>query len=494
LRVVLEVTGGAEAGKAITLQAGDVVRVGRATGADFVVAQDGSLSSVHFALDWRGPECCLLDLESRNGTRLNGRRVTEARVRDGDEIAAGQTRFVIRLEREHRVAELAAGPQAAVALERARDPTRPDAAASDAEFGAIAPPAAAGVPLLEVANETPFPVAMLRWEDPEGQARLSVVVKATYSWRGGLRPVAAQPPLTETDEHYGDPVTSSVRFESDLVPTKPRADVVVVGHAHAPGRTPVAQLAVGLVVGRLRHALAVFGDRTWQWQRVGAPTISAPVPFLSMPLTYERAFGGFDVAAGLYCPENLHGTGFIGKRARESVDGVKLPNVEDPRALIRAWNTHPRPAGLGCYGRGCLPRLAQASTPAFFNAAHPDLQVDGWLRGDEEVELINLCSEPRVRFFLPGLRPRITVSRWTVPPERWIDEHADAGGVLPLDRLPLVHEEVTPVLDTLVFVPDEGLFYEVFRASCGLDSVESLEIARIAVGAAPSSKRVEHAG
>jgi hypothetical protein len=37
------------------------------------------------------------------------------------------------------------------------------------------------------------------------------------------------------------------------------------------------------------------------------------------------------------------------------------------------------------------------------------------------------------------------------------------------------------VLDTLVFVPDRGVFYEVFRAVCGLSSLESLEIARVTV-------------
>ena len=193
------------------------------------------------------------------------------------------------------------------------------------------------------------------------------------------------------------------------------------------------------------------------------------------------------------------GTGFIGKRSGERVEGLRLPNLEDPRNLISAWNSRPRPAGFGFYGRSWAPRLAYAGTydekymkerhpllPAdfsyrFFNGAHPDLQVGGYLRGDEEVDLLNVCPDAsRLHFRLPGLMPKISVERWTVPPEQWVQEHAGADGSLP-SELPLVEEPLKPVLDTLVFVPDQGVFYEVFRAVCGLSSLESLEIARVRI-------------
>jgi hypothetical protein len=201
----------------------------------------------------------------------------------------------------------------------------------------------------------------------------------------------------------------------------------------------------------------------------------------------------------MYCRENLVGTGFIGKLTRERVEGLRLPNLEDPRNLIRSWDTRPKPVGFAFYGRGWMPRLAYAGTygekymkerhplpPAdfsyrFFNGAHPDLQVKGYLRGDEEVVLLNVCPhDPEMRFRLPGIVPKITVSRWPVPPEQWVEEHLGPDGRLTADP-PLVEETVTPVLDTLVFIPDEGIFYEVFRAVCALASLDSLEIARIAV-------------
>jgi hypothetical protein len=280
-----------------------------------------------------------------------------------------------------------------------------------------------------------------------------------------------------------------------MVPFKPRADVVLVGHAYAAGGKPVTHLAVGIRVGKLRRAMIVFGDRTWRYQVIGSPTISDAEPFTRMDLVYERAFGGIDSPAALYCKENLVGVGFIGKNSRASVDGKPLPNLEDPDNPIRSWNTHPKPVGFGFYGRGWMPRLQYAGTydenyrnevaPAMpkdfsydlFNGAHPALQVAPYLRGDEEVELINVSRESPLRFRLPGFKPRVSVLRWSTSPEVWLGANAGEPHV----SAPLKEESVKMNLDTLVFLPDEGIFYEVFRGSCALSRLDSTEIARVTV-------------
>jgi hypothetical protein len=214
---------------------------------------------------------------------------------------------------------------------------------------------------------------------------------------------------------------------------------------------------------------------------------------------YERAFGGIDGPGAMYCKENLVGTGFIGKKTRERIDGLWLPNLEDPRNIITSCDTRPKPVGFGFYGRGWMPRLAYAGTydekyvkerhplppvdfsHSFFNGAPPDLQVEGYLGGDEEVALLNVCPDaPEMRFRLPGIVPKITVSRWTLLPDQSVEEPLGPVDSLTAE-LPLTHEVVTPVLDTLVFIPDEGIFYEVFRGVCRLSSIDSLEIARIAI-------------
>ncbi len=482
--VILEIVSGYGIGQRIVVGAGEVAEVGRATGVGY--PPDPHMSSRHFAIACDDGQCRIRDLGSINGTFVNGTKISEATLKDGDRIEAGKSIFVVSL-RHDEPEQLPSAPSA---------PPAPIATPATSTERSLAP-----IPLLQLANHTPFPAATLRWPDVDNRPKLTIVVKATFVLGregNGVRPTPKQLPLFNTDI-VTDKDPPSVRFESDLVPFKPCTDVVLVGRAHAPEGKPVTELIAGLRVGQLRYGVVVFGDRTWQSQLLDTPRISQPQPFLAMDLVYERAFGGFDEPAGMYCKENQIGTGFLGKWTGERVEGLGLPNLEDPRNQIHSWNSRPRPVGFGFYGRGWAPRLAYAGTydekyrkerhpllPAdfsyrFFNGAHPDLQVGGYLRGDEEVELLNVCpGAPRVHFRLPGLVPKITVARWTVPPEQWVQEHAGPDGSLPAD-LPLVEEPLKPVLDTLVFVPDEGVFYEVFRAVCGLSSLDSLEIARVTV-------------
>jgi len=430
---------------------------------------DPHMSSRHFAVVHSGGQYLIRDLGSTNGTFVNGQRIGTAVLKDGDRIQAGQSTFVVRLRSDESAASAAPTPQ--------------------------------GLPLGQIANATSFTVATLRWPDVDTRPKLTIIVKATFvlGREGeGVQPTPKQLPIFNNDI-MTEAQPPAVRFESDLVPFKPCTDVVLVGRAYAPEDKPVTEIVAGLRVGQLRYGVAVVGDRTWQAQLLDKPTISHTLPFRTMDLVYERAFGGFDKPAGMYCKENHVGTGFIGKRTAERLQGLRLPNLEDPRNLINAWNSRPRPAGFGFYGRGWAPRLAYAGTyddnymkerhpllPTdfsfrFFNGAHPDLQVGGYLRGDEEVDLLNVCPEAsRVHFRLPGVAPKISIARWTVPPEEWLQEHAGPDGSLPSD-LPLVEEPLKAVLDTLVFVPDHGVFYQVFRAVCSLSSLESLEVARITV-------------
>jgi pSer/pThr/pTyr-binding forkhead associated (FHA) protein len=73
---------------------GGIRTVGRATGADFIV--DAPLvSRVHCrltALADGGLE--VLDLDSTNGTFLNGQRVQSARVASGDRLGVGRVELV----------------------------------------------------------------------------------------------------------------------------------------------------------------------------------------------------------------------------------------------------------------------------------------------------------------------------------------------------------------------------------------------------------------
>ena len=77
---------------------GGVRTVGRATGADFIV--DAALvSRVHCRLTaLPGGELEVRDLESTNGTFVNGERVRTAHLNDGDRLQVGRLELVVSRE------------------------------------------------------------------------------------------------------------------------------------------------------------------------------------------------------------------------------------------------------------------------------------------------------------------------------------------------------------------------------------------------------------
>ncbi len=352
---------------------------------------------------------------------------------------------------------------------------------------------------MTITNETPFVNGLALGMGPDRRPCLSVLLKATFRLPGGAdgafaAPAEDQLPLVTDDEFFKGDVTGSVRLETDVVPFKPRADVVLVGRAYAPGGRPTTALDVALRVGRTQQAIRVTGDRRWIFptRMVVVPAVSDPEPFTEMPLVYERAFGGFDHKGRAWCAQNHVGRGLIGKKTPESVDGRLLPNLEDPRRPIRSWDDQPAPVGFGFYGRSWQPRAALVGRalddldPAFglaadfdhgfFNGAHPALQVPGYLAGNEEVEMRHLTPDGYRRFRLAGLRPEIALH---VREDSGADPAADE--TRPMHAYRPGREVLTANLDTLVFLPDEGVFYQVWRATYPLPDLALGTIASIAI-------------
>jgi pSer/pThr/pTyr-binding forkhead associated (FHA) protein len=79
-----------DAGQVVLLPlAADVMHIGRSPAAD-IVLDDSSVSRRHALLARRGTETVILDDRSLNGLRVNGERVNEAILRNGDLIVLGQ--------------------------------------------------------------------------------------------------------------------------------------------------------------------------------------------------------------------------------------------------------------------------------------------------------------------------------------------------------------------------------------------------------------------
>lgn len=98
MHVVLEIQAGPEAGKRLELVPGQAALIGRASWAELTVAGDAHMSGRHFRIECGDRQCKVVDQKSTGGTFLNGSRLTEAVVYDGDRITAGETTFTVTIE------------------------------------------------------------------------------------------------------------------------------------------------------------------------------------------------------------------------------------------------------------------------------------------------------------------------------------------------------------------------------------------------------------
>lgn len=91
LRAELKGTRGPAADTVVTLS-DSVTVVGRGEAASIRV-NDSALSRMHFEISYRNLEFRIRDLDSSNGTMLNGSEVDEYGLHNGDTIAAGDCHF-----------------------------------------------------------------------------------------------------------------------------------------------------------------------------------------------------------------------------------------------------------------------------------------------------------------------------------------------------------------------------------------------------------------
>lgn len=172
---------------------------------------------------------------------------------------------------------------------------------------------------MDFVNHTPFPALTFEGIDQEAQRFHVVVLRQTLSFSTGeLEYAETQQPLCELDSHFGEAGKSSVRQESDLCPFKPKCDIILNATAYRSNGTPGPGIGVLLRIKNpvsgeltLNKGLLVFGKR-WFKKRCllvraalwcikwGTLTLFRPspwfrtkeLPFVSLPLRYEFAYGG----------------------------------------------------------------------------------------------------------------------------------------------------------------------------------------------------------
>lgn len=324
---------------------------------------------------------------------------------------------------------------------------------------------------MDVVNITPFiPAWFVTKFDPRAFS-LVVLVKGTFRLADG-KPLAIapeqQPPTG--DLHVEDNPERALLYGFDFAPWKPKADVILSATAWAPASTEAAFVDAELRVGSIAKRLRVSGDRYW----LGRSDASQPKPFRSMPVSWERAFGGPGFAW------NPLGRGNREVLLGDEVKAYPVPNVESPTNLQRKRAEKLPPAGFGpipstwpqradkagkCdknYLKERWPYYPDSFDWAHFNQAPEDQQVEGYLKGDEEVLFRNLhpeCAELRTR--LPGLRIRA-----------FLNERLKARQHL---------REVPLRLDTFWADPGAGLAILVWRGNAQVRSEKLLEITNLLV-------------
>jgi hypothetical protein len=284
-----------------------------------------------------------------------------------------------------------------------------------------------GVGHPDIVNKTPFAFEPLFIADEDLRPVVVTLVKATFSFdaNGTVAPADEQVTVNFAGEPWTEAPLSSYKYEPETALCKLATDVVLIGQAQPQGGG-ATQVDVGIKVGPVQKLARVFGDRFWILTKHGVVT-SRTGAVEQVPLTWERAFGGLDERRStpertLLEPRNPVGTGF-GKPLAKDGDSLKLPNIEDPNQLIGNYgdsvvpcgfgftspNWQPRATFAGIYNeewdRSRKPLLPKDFDRRFFNAAAPGLVAPGYLRGDEDVVVLNASSVPRLAFRLPGVPP-----------------------------------------------------------------------------------------
>ena len=308
--------------------------------------------------------------------------------------------------------------------------------------------------MLEIKNHTPLTTEIIPGLDKNGYDYAVLVIKGNFVLNPNNKNlVLSQQPakIDKADKYYDEPENSSVQYESDTAILKPATDIVVNGHAYAPNNQAVQKIDVGVQINDKNINYRVFGDR--QWVKNGLNWgVTAPRKFERLPLIYENAFGGVDTTTleeklVQFSEFNPIGKGFVGTK-KSPIEGLHLPNIENPQALISHYNDKPMPVGFGFISRSWQPRVKLAGTydenwqtnrlpllpldfnDKYFNAAHPNLINEQHLVGGEQILLKNLSQLGDIGFILP---------EWKAPVKVTVKGRS---------------KSIKPILDTVVIEPD----------------------------------------
>jgi hypothetical protein len=166
------------------------------------------------------------------------------------------------------------------------------------------------------------------------------------------------------------------------------------------------------------------------------------------------------------------GTGFAADGGERTLDGLPLPNIEDPATPISSPKDRPIPAGFAPISAHWEPRRSYAGTydeawqssrapylpsdfdTRFFQLAPPDLVAPGYPQPGEWIQVHGATPAGKLAFQLPPARVEVTYVLGSDLPRRPAN------------------------LDTVMIQPDEGRLILVWRAELPCDK-KALQVSEV---------------
>lgn len=250
---------------------------------------------------------------------------------------------------------------------------------------------------------------------------------------------------------------------------KKHGEFLVTGSAHAPDGNPVESMRTRIEIGDRVKELRVFGDRYFDGDHV-----TRPEPFDSMPIDWQRAFGGEGFK------KNPLGKGMCKIETGPHAGRWPLPNIEDPERPYGLKGQRPDPSGFGPLDISWPQRMKMAGThdeawlktrfPGFpddirweyFNTALPDQWRKGFWAGGERYRIEGMHSDfPALEGEVPNLLTRCFFR---------------------LKQDQALHEAKT-ALSTLWFLPGIELLVLIYQGSIGVGEYDAHDVETLVLGA-----------
>ena len=267
---------------------------------------------------------------------------------------------------------------------------------------------------IQLNNSTPFVPLQFESIDARRNHFGVVVLGGSFKIENKKRLSLAetQESLVLEDTYFEDPGNSSLRFDSNLSPYKPKTDLLIEATAFSPTKRKMPEWISEVDFGSKKKQFKVTGPRQWEGF-LGLRSPSAPEPISKLDVRYEYAFGGkrpdgtefqanpvgvgFDRTLGSKCPQIVPVDADVN---HETIPVVGLGPISP------SWESRLRFAGSynDEWQRTRAPYLPADFDFEFYNVAPNDQKIAGFAKGDEVVRLKNLYSKGDLAFGLPDIQ------------------------------------------------------------------------------------------